>query len=36
MMQNSSGIPFGDHEHITPAERIDSLLQLRSALDRLA
>src|SRR5262249_54748306 len=29
-------IPFGDHEHVTPAERIDGLLQLRAALDRLA
>src|SRR5262245_14598448 len=29
-------IPFGDHEHVTPAERIDSLLELRAALDRLA
>src|SRR5215510_8821178 len=29
-------VPFGDHEHVTPAERIDSLLQLWSALDRLA
>src|SRR5262245_30465546 len=29
-------VPFGDHEHVTPAERIDSLLQLWPALDRLA
>src|SRR5215472_2298718 len=29
-------VPFGDHEHITPAERIDRLLQLRPALGRLA
>jgi hypothetical protein len=29
-------VPFGDHEHVTCAERIDSLLQLRPALGRLA
>jgi len=34
--RSGGAVPFGDHEHVTRAERIDSLLQLRSALDRLA
>jgi hypothetical protein len=31
-----SAVPFGHDEHITRAERVDGLLQLRPALDRLA
>src|SRR5215831_21063820 len=26
-------VPFGDHEHVARAERVDSLLQLRPALE---
>jgi hypothetical protein len=29
-------VPFGDHEHVAPTERIEGLLQLRPALGRLA
>src|SRR5262249_55944070 len=29
-------VPFSDHEHVTPAERIDGLLQLWAALGRPA
>src|SRR5262249_61726540 len=34
--RSSGAVSFGDYEHITRAERIDSLLQLRAALNRLA
>src|SRR5262245_12391536 len=29
-------VPFGDHEHVTRTKRVNGLLQLRSALERLA